>query len=167
MPKPADGEALPRLILARGHVQPLWAGHPWVFAQAVARWEGSAAPGAELVVCDARGEPLGRALHSPGSAIVARLYTRDAARPIDAALFEERLRLASERRQRLGLPSVETTGLRLVHAEGDDLPGLIVDRMGDVLCVQWGSIGLWRREAEILDLLERLFAPRAIVDRSS
>ena len=162
-----DLAALPRLILARGHVQPIWAGHPWVFAQAVARWEGSAEPGAEVLVCDARGQPIGRALHSPGSAIVARLFTRDAARPIDVALFAERLRLASERRQRLGLPSSETTGLRLVHAEGDDLPGLIVDRMGDVLCVQWGSIGLWQRQAEILDLLERLFAPRAIVDRSS
>src|SRR6185295_10469213 len=150
-----DLAALPRLILARGHVQPIWAGHPWVFAQAVARWEGSAEPGAEVLVCDARGQPIGRALHSPGSAIVARLFTRDAARPIDAALFDERLRLASERRQRLGLPNVETTGLRLVHAEGDEL------------CVQWGSIGLWRRQAEILELLERRFAPRAIVDRSS
>jgi 23S rRNA (cytosine1962-C5)-methyltransferase len=148
-------------------VQPIWAGHPWVFAQAVARWEGSAEAGDEVLVCDARGEPIGRALHSPGSAIVARLFTRDAARPIDTSLFEERLRLAIERRQRLGLPNAETTGLRLVHAEGDDLPGLIVDRMGDALSVQWGSIGLWRRAAEILDLLERLLGPRAIVDRSS
>jgi 23S rRNA (cytosine1962-C5)-methyltransferase len=167
MSKPTDAPALPRLILARGHVQPIWAGHPWVFAQAVARWEGSAPPGGELIVCDARGEPLGRALHSPGSAIVARLYTRDAAQPIDAALFEGRLRLAIERRAHLGLPSSETTGLRLVHAEGDDLPGLVVDRMGDTLSVQWGSIGLSQRAEQILDLLERLLAPRAIVDRTS
>lgn len=167
MSKPADAPTLPRLILARGHVQPIWAGHPWVFAQAVARWEGSAEPGGELVVCDARGEPIGRALHSPGSALVARLYTRDPARPIDAALFEQRLRLAIERRARLGLPSSETTGLRLVHAEGDDLPGLVVDRLGDVLSVQWGSIGLSQRAEVILDLLERLLAPRAIVDRTS
>jgi 23S rRNA (cytosine1962-C5)-methyltransferase len=167
MSPPADARALPRLFLARGHVMPIWAGHPWVFAQAVARWEGSAEPGAEVLVCDARGEPIGRALHSPGSAIVARLFTRDPARPIDAVLFEERLTLAIERRRRLGLPDAETTGLRLVHAEGDDLPGLIVDRLGDVLSVQWGSIGLWQRRAVILDLLERLLAPRAIVDRSS
>src|SRR5262245_5622636 len=159
--------SLPRLILARGHVQPIWAGHPWVFAQAVARWEGSAEPGGEVVVCDARGEPLGRALHSPGSAIVARLFTRDPSCPIDAALFEARLRQALERRQCLGLPSADTTGLRLVHAEGDDLPGLIVDRLGADLCVQWGSIGLAQREEQILDLLERLCGPRAIVDRTS
>jgi 23S rRNA (cytosine1962-C5)-methyltransferase len=167
MSKPAEMAALPRLILARGHVQPIWAGHPWVFAQAVARWEGAAQAGDEVIVCDARGEPLGRALHSPGSAIVARLFTRDPACPIDGALFERRLRLALERRQRLDLPNAETTGLRLVHAEGDDLPGLVVDRMGDVLSVQWGSIGLVQREAEILDLLERLLEPRAIVDRTS
>jgi 23S rRNA (cytosine1962-C5)-methyltransferase len=167
MSKPADMADLPRLILARGHVQPIWAGHPWVFAQAVARWEGQAAPGAEVVVCDARGEPLGRALHSPGSAIVARLFTRDPARPIDADLFEERLRRALERRARLGLPSADTTGLRLVHAEGDDLPGLVVDRLGDALSVQWGSIGLAQRADQLLDLLERLLQPRAIVDRTS
>ena len=167
MSLPPEAHALPRLILARGHVMPIWAGHPWVFAQAVARWEGSAEPGSEVLVCDARGEPIGRALHSPGSAIVARLFTRDAGQPIDAALFEQRLLLAIERRRRLGLPDSETTGLRLVHAEGDDLPGLIVDRMGDALSVQWGSIGLWQRRGEILDLLESLLAPRAIVDRTS
>ena len=142
MSKSAEMSALPRLILAHGHVQPIWAGHPWVFAQAVARWEGSAEAGDEVLVCDARGEPIGRALHSPGSAIVARLFTHDPARPIDTSLFEERLRLAIERRQRLGLPSAKTTSLRLVHAEGDDLPGLIVDRMSDALNVQWDSIGL-------------------------
>ncbi|MEY4550579.1 MAG: hypothetical protein RL685_6774 [Pseudomonadota bacterium] len=167
MSQPAEVAALPRLILARGHVQPLWAGHPWVFAQAVARWEGKPGAGDEVLVCDAHGAPLGRALHSPGSAIVARLFTRGADCPIDIALFEQRLRQAIERRQRSQLPSGETTGYRLVHAEGDDLPGLIVDRMDDVLCVQWGSVGLAQRSEQILDLLERLLAPRAIVDRSS
>lgn len=159
--------ALPRLILARGHVQPIWAGHPWVFAQAVARWEGKPGAGAEVLVCDAHGTPIGRALHSPGSAIVARLFTRQADRAIDLGLFEQRLRDAIERRTRLGLPSAGTTGYRLVHAEGDDLPGLIVDRMDDVLCVQWGSIGLAQRDEQLLELLQQLLAPRAIVDRSS
>ncbi len=167
MSRQPEHSELPRLILARGHVQPVWAGHPWVFAQAVARWEGKPGAGDEVLVCDAHGMPLGRALHSPGSAIVARVFTRSADCAIDPGLFEQRLRQAIERRTRLGLPSRETTGYRLVHAEGDDLPGLIVDRMGDALCVQWGSIGLAQRAEQLLELLEHLLAPRAIVDRTS
>ncbi len=164
--------ALPRVTLQAGHVQPVWAGHPWVFAQAVARVEGQPAPGDEVLVCDAKGTPLGRGLHSPKSAIAVRLFTRDAAEPVDAALFERRIRLAVARRASLQLPdettpALRTTGFRLVHAEGDGLPGLIVDRLGDVLAVQWGTLGLKQREQMILDVLERELAPRAIVDRTS
>ena len=171
MSKPSEsvsGGALAQLTLEPGHVQPIWAGHPWVFAQAAARWSGAKPEaGAEVLVCDPRGVPLGRGLYSPGSAIVVRLFTRNPERAIDAALFAERLELALERRRRLGLPNAETTGLRLVHAEGDDLPGLIVDQLGDSLAVQWGSIGLVQRSTDILDLLERRLSPRAIVDRTS
>ncbi len=138
-----------------------------MFAQAVARLEGAPAAGAELEICDARGTSLGRGLYSPGSAIIARVFSRDPAVPVDAALFEQRLSAAVARRRDLGLPSGDTTGFRVVHAEGDGLPGLVVDRLGEVLAVQWGSIGLWQRREVILDLLERLLSPRAIVDRSS
>jgi 23S rRNA (cytosine1962-C5)-methyltransferase len=158
---------LRRLTLKAGHVQPVWAGHPWVFAQAVARLDGDPGPGDEVLVCDPKGEPLGRGLYSPASAIAARLYTRDPNVPVDSALFERRIQLAIERRRGLGLPSPQTTGLRWIHAEGDGLPGLIVDGLGDALAVQIGTIGLWQRKEWILDLLERQLRPRAIVDRSS
>src|SRR5262245_38479756 len=100
--------ALARLSLKAGHVQPVWAGHPWVFAQAVARVDGEALPGGEVLVCDAKGAPLGRGLYSPGSAIVARLFTRNDGEAVDAALFERRIRLAVARRAALKLPSDET-----------------------------------------------------------
>ncbi|HLV67779.1 MAG TPA: class I SAM-dependent rRNA methyltransferase [Polyangiaceae bacterium] len=154
------------ITLKAGHVQPVWAGHPWVFAQAIERIEGGVGPGDEVLVRDGRGNTLGRGLYSPGSAIPVRLYTRNPNRPIDARLFEERLQAAIARRRVLGLPSEQTTGFRLVHAEGDALPGLIVDRLGDVLAVQLGTIGMKRREGVLLDLLTRLLAPRAIVDRT-
>lgn len=160
-------EMIGSVTLKPGHVQPVWAGHPWVFAQAVERVEGGARPGDEVVVRDARGNALGRGLYSPGSAIVVRIYTRDAERPIDASLIQERVRAAIRRRQTLGFPSEATTGFRLVHAEGDDLPGLVVDRLGDVLAVQFGTIGMKQRERAVLDALEHELAPRAIIDRTS
>lgn len=155
------------VVLKPGHVQPVWAGHPWVYAQAVERIEGGALAGDEVTVVDGRGNVLGRGLYSPRSAIVVRLYTHDRQTRIDAALFRQRLEAASERRRRLGLPSEDTDGYRLVHAEGDDLPGLVVDRYGDVLVFQVGTSGIKRHEAEILDALEHALGPRAIVDRSS
>jgi 23S rRNA (cytosine1962-C5)-methyltransferase len=155
------------VTLKPGHVQPIWAGHPWVYAQAVERVEGGAVAGDEVRVRDARGNALGRGLYSPGSAIVVRLYTRDANEPIDGALLVRKIQAAVGRRKTLGLPSDATTGFRLVHAEGDDLPGLIVDRFADVLVVQIGTIGIKRREHSVFDALGSELNPRAVVDRSS
>jgi 23S rRNA (cytosine1962-C5)-methyltransferase len=155
------------VVLKAGHVQPVWAGHPWVFAQAVERIEGGAQSGDEVEVKDARGNFLGRGLYSPGSAIPVRILTRDRDRHIDAKLLGSRVETAIARRRALGLPSVDTTAVRLVHAEGDELPGLIVDLLGDVVSVQFGTVGMKRRETVILDALERTLAPRAIVDRTS
>lgn len=148
-------------------MQPVWAGHPWVFAQAVAKIEGQPEPGAEVVVCGPKGEALGRGLYSPSSAIVVRLFTRDPERALDEAFFEQRIVRALERRRVQQLPSAETTGYRALHAEGDGLPGLVVDVFGDALAVQWGTVGLARRAGVLLDVLERVFAPRAIVERTS
>src|SRR6186713_1706558 len=136
--------AMGAVVIRAGHVQPVWAGHPWVFAQAVERIEGGVQAGDEVEVRDARGNSLGRGLYSPGSAIVVRLYTRSAQTPIDGALFAERIESALERRESFELPSAETNAVRLVNSEGDDLPGLIVDRLGDALSVQFGTIGVKR-----------------------
>ncbi|HEY6080964.1 MAG TPA: class I SAM-dependent rRNA methyltransferase [Polyangiaceae bacterium] len=155
------------VVLKPGHVQPVWAGHPWVFAQAVERIEGGAQGGDEVEVKDARGNFLGRGLYSPGSAIPVRILTREREQRVDAKLLGSRIAAAVERRRRLGLPSSETNAVRLVHAEGDDLPGLIVDQLGDVLSVQLATLGMKQRETSILDALEQQLRPRAIVDRTS
>ena len=154
------------VIVKAGHVQPIWAGHPWVFAQAIERIEGGVAPGDDVLVRDARGNTLGRGLYSPGSALPVRLFTRDAHTAIDGALFATRIERAIARRAALGLPSKATSAVRLVHAEGDDLPGLVIDQLGSVVAVQLGTIGLKRREGVILDLITKLLQPRAIVDRT-
>jgi 23S rRNA (cytosine1962-C5)-methyltransferase len=155
-----------------GHVQPVWAGHPWVYAQAIERVEGKPAAGDEVSVVDPRGNLLGRGFYSPGSAIPVRILVRDAETRLDATFFKARVERASARRRDLGLPSASvatsdahTTGYRLVHAEGDELPGLIVDRFGDALVVQLLTIGMKAREAMIFDALLAL-GVKTIVDRT-
>lgn len=154
------------VTLRPGHVQPVWAGHPWVFAQAVAGGLDALEPGQEVRVLDAQGRFLGRGLCSPKSALAVRIYTRED-RPIDAALFAERVELALQRRHLLGLPSAHTNGYRLIHAEGDGLPGLVVDRFGEVLVVQCATVGLQQRRQQICELLQDKLRPLAIFDRTS
>ncbi len=167
---PDPRTALPTVWLKAGHVQPVWMGHPWVYAQAIDRVEGGATAGDEVAVLDPRGNLLGRGFYSPGSAIPVRVLLRDDTTRLDAAFFRSRIERALRLRASLGLPSAQTTGFRLIHAEGDGLPGLIVDRYDDVLAVQLGTIGLKQREAQVLDALWSLpgvGAPRAIIDRTS
>lgn len=160
----------PKVTLKAGHVRPVWTGHPWVFAQAIAQIEGGAVAGDEVVVVDPRGAVLGHGLYTPRSAIPVRMFTHDDT-PVDGALLRRRLERAIQHRRDLGFPSLahghETNAYRLVHAEGDGLPGLVVDVLGDVLVVQIGTIGIKRREGLVFDVLSEALAPRAIVDRTS
>jgi 23S rRNA (cytosine1962-C5)-methyltransferase len=148
-------------------VQPVWLGHPWVYAQAVERVEGGAQAGDEVSVVDPRGNFLGRGFYSPGSAIPVRLLVRDEQTRLDASFFRARIEQAIALRASLGLPSEDTNGYRVVHAEGDGLPGLIVDRFGDVLALQLGTIGMKMREVLVQETLWEQFRCRAIVDRTS
>jgi 23S rRNA (cytosine1962-C5)-methyltransferase len=158
---------MPKLALKPGHVQPVWAGHPWVYAQAIQRIEGGAMAGDEIEVVDPRGNFIGRGFYSPGSAIPVRILVRDRATPLDAGFFRVRVERAVERRKVFGLPSRETNALRMVNADGDDLPGLVIDVFGDVAVVQIGTVGMKRREALLLDAIQEAIHPRAIADRTS
>lgn len=158
---------MPKVTLLPGHVQPVWAGHPWIFAQAIARIEGGATAGDAMDVFDPKGNFLGRGLYSPGSAIPVRLYTRDPNVQLDAAFFIRKIEQAVTLRRSLGLPSERTNAYRLIHAEGDDLPGLIVDVYADVAVVQLGTIGMKRRQSLVFDALERVLGCRTIIDRTS
>jgi 23S rRNA (cytosine1962-C5)-methyltransferase len=161
--------------LRPGHVQPLWAGHPWVYAQAIARIEGGKpSPGDEVRVIDPQGHLIGRGFWSPRQAIPVRLFTRDDETDLEsAAWLVERLRAATRRRRSIGLPDVGTNGYRLMHAEGDGVPGLVIDRFGTdeqgrggVAVVQAGTAGLRRRAHLLLEAIEEVLAPEAILDRT-
>ncbi len=124
-------------------------------------------PGDEVNVVDPRGNFLGRGFYSAGSAIAVRILTRDAGLPIDASFFRARLERAEAMRRAHGLGgSGETTGYRVVHAEGDELAGLIVDRFGEVVVVQFLTLGMKQREALVFEAIADVLRPRAMIDRT-
>lgn len=153
--------------LARGRVQPVWAGHPWVYAQAIERVEGAPAPGDVVDVLDPEGRHHGRGYWSPRSAIPVRIATRDPHDPLDGPSIGRKIEAARALRKRFHLPSADTTGYRLVHAEGDGLPGLVVDVLGDTAVVQLLSIGMKRREDEVFAHVARVAGVETVIEVAS
>jgi len=151
-------DAMPLLVLKRGDERRLRGGHPWVFSNELAPLPEGLQPGDLVRLADHRGQELGWGLWSRGSLIAVRLLSRGATAPGDAAWFRGRLEAAAARRAHLGRETC-----RLAFAESDDLPGLIVDRYGEVLSVQCLTQGMERRKAEIAAALGELFAPRALL----
>lgn len=109
--------------------------HPWIFSGAVARVQDSPEKGATVEVVAAGGELLGRAAYSPESNIRARMWTWEADERVDIEFFHSRLQRALDLRKNLAVES-SANACRLVYAESDGLPGLIVDRYGQALVVQ-------------------------------
>jgi 23S rRNA (cytosine1962-C5)-methyltransferase len=147
--------------LREGRERSLLRRHPWVFEGSIAR--GSADAG-ELVRVEAHdGRFLAWGAYSPASAIRVRAWSFDAAERIDAGFLARRLAQAIALRGRLAIAS---DGQRLVHGEADGLPGLVVDRYGDVLSVQFGAAGVDRWREAIADALAGLTGLSRIYERS-
>ncbi len=155
--------ARPVAHLSVGRSKRVRQGHPWVFSNEIEMTEAvkRLAPGTIATLVDAGGERLGVVSFNPHSLIAARILSRDAGAVIDTVFIETRLGAALAMRGAL----YDTPHYRLVHAEADGLPGLIVDRLGDVFVVQLNSAGMDRLGGEITAALETLFKPRAIVLR--
>jgi 23S rRNA (cytosine1962-C5)-methyltransferase len=137
-------------------------GHPWIYAADVESVGDDVQGGDVVRVEDARGWFFGQALYSKASKISLRWLAWDDA-PIDDALFRTRLETADALRRR---EYPEDTAYRVVHGEADQLPGLVVDRFGDCLSVQFLHAGTERKKQFFVDLLAAHFKPRAIVNRS-
>ncbi|HYO70477.1 MAG TPA: class I SAM-dependent rRNA methyltransferase [Archangium sp.] len=154
-------DGLPQVSLIRRGVERWQAGHPWIYR---ADLNGDPAlQGGEVVrVVDTRGWFLGKAFYSKQSKISLRWLSYEDV-PVDTDFFRQRLALADAMRRR-ALPGEST--YRVVHGEADLLPGLVVDRYGDSLSVQFLIPGTEQRKQLLTDLLVELFTPRAIVNRS-
>jgi len=135
--------------------------HPWVFDGAIAKGGGDA--GETVRVESAEGAFLAWGACSPRSRIRVRVWSFDEGQRIDAAFFRERLRKAIALREPLRIAS---DGVRLVHGESDGLPGLVVDRYGDILVAQFSSCGAERWKAVLADALLELTGLGKLYERS-
>jgi 23S rRNA (cytosine1962-C5)-methyltransferase len=154
----------PVLRLRPNHGRRAASGHPWVFSNELAL-EADAKnlpPGGLVRLEDSRGRKLGVATFNPHSLIAARILDRDPRAVIDQAWLEGRLRAALDLRERL-FPS---GCYRLVHAEADGLPGLVIDRYRDVVTMQLNTAGMDRLTEPLLAALDAVIAPRAVVLRN-
>ncbi len=153
--------AEPNVTVTRRGADRFTAGHPWIYRSDLA--SDPRLPGGEVVrVLDQRGWYRGRAFYSSKSQIALRLLTRED-EPCDRAFFQRRLEAA----RGLRLTTFgDADAWRLSHGEADLLPGLVVDRYGDYLSVQLLSQGAEARRELIRDVLQDLFHPKGIVERS-
>lgn len=156
---------IPRILLKPGREKSVRQRHPWVFSGAIASIEGSPSPGEVVEVVDASGRFLARGGYSPRSQIRVRLCTWDADEAVDRDFLCRRLERALSGRLALENDPA-TTAYRLVHAESDGLPGVIVDRYGPYLVLQllsWGA-EVWREE--LVALLAERYTPQGIYERT-
>jgi 23S rRNA (cytosine1962-C5)-methyltransferase len=155
-------DLLPTVLLKPGEADRIVAGHPWIYHSSVLRLTHPATDGQLVQVKDHRQRFLGVGFYNSKSRINVRVLGPERA-DIDQAFFEERLGAALAVRQR-HLPGA--TSFRVANAESDFLSGLIVDKYEDVLVVQISSLGMEQRKALIVAALQKLFSPRALLERS-
>ena len=136
-------------------------GHPWAFSNEIMMdAEARAiAPGTPVTLTTAGGERMGLAFFNPHTLIAARVLTRDSDAVIDRAFFAGRIRAALQLRERLYAEPY----YRLVHAEADGLPAVVIDRMGDVLVVQLNAAGPDLARDDIVAALVETLNPKAVV----
>jgi 23S rRNA (cytosine1962-C5)-methyltransferase len=157
--------SLPPLRLKKNEERRLKAGHLWVYSNEVditATPLKAFEPGTGVSIEDARGHSLGTGYVNPNSLICARLVSRDPGYVLDQSLITHRLNIALSLRQRL----FPKPYYRLVHGEGDNLPGLVVDRFDEVLVVQITTAGMELHKQAVIAALDKVLKPAAIVLRN-
>lgn len=155
----------PVLFLKKREDRRLRTGHPWVYSNEVDVDRSPLAafePGQQVEVRAQDGRALGMAYVNPRTLISARLYSRHVGEGLDSALIARRVARALALRERL----FDSPQYRLVHGEGDGLPGLVVDRYGALLVVQLGTAGMERLRAEVLAVLRDLTGASVVVLRN-
>ena len=139
--------------------------HPWIFASSIGKLEGSPGKGETVRIGNTKGQVLGWGAYSPDSQIRVRVWSFDPAETIDVAFFRKKLLRAIDLRQTAAYDS-RTNAYRLVHAESDGLPGLIVDQYGEVLVMQCLNAGIEFWRDLLADLLMEITGAACLYERS-
>jgi len=157
-----------RINLRRGKEASPLRQHPWIFSGAVGRMEEQPSDGEAVEIYSNKGKYLATGHYQSGKSIVVRLCSFE---PTDLgdAFWKERIQKAYNFRSRLGLPTEKTNCYRLLHGEGDGLPGLIIDVYAKTVVVQCHSIGMHRQMTQITNALQEVFGKNleAIYDKSA
>ena len=157
--------ATARIWLKPKKDSPIAAGQVWVFKNDIARVEGAFENGGPADLVDMDGKFLGRGLVSLDSNLLFRIFARQPV-PIDNRFLRRRISEAIDLRKRSCLPNPETNAFRLVFAEADGLPGLVVDRFGDGLVLSALTVGIDRRKADLARELLALTGLKSVYERS-
>lgn len=156
--------SLPVLRVKPQEERRIQGGRPWIYANELTLDAAAKAlpPGGLVRVLDAHGNALGIGSFNIHSLIAVRLYTRATDRAVDAAFLGEKLRAALALRDRFFTEPF----YRLVHAEGDALPGFVIDRFGDAYAVQANTAGASLLTPALLEAMQAVLQPRAVVLRN-
>ncbi len=150
-----------KAVLIPGKEKRVFSRHPWIFRSDIARVEGDIIPGDVLDICSSKGKFLARGFYNPASQIALRILTyRD--EPIDRDFIAGRVREAISYRRTFA----DLHSCRMIFAESDRLPALIVDSFGDVLVLQCLALGMERFKQDVVDALVSELHPAGIWERN-
>ncbi len=143
------------IILKKGKEQSILRRHPWLFSGAIHKYEGELNDGDWVKVVDGGGQVLGYGHYQKGS-ITVRLLSFDKAEP-SSTFFRDRISVAAQQRANINIQTSTTNAFRLIHGEGDGLPGLIVDMYNGVAVVQAHSHGMHHDRVKIAEGIKDVF----------
>ncbi|HMP29430.1 MAG TPA: class I SAM-dependent rRNA methyltransferase, partial [Saprospiraceae bacterium] len=139
--------------LIKGRDQSLLRFHPWVFSGAIKSMDDGITDGEVVNICDFKKNIIGKGHYQSGTSIAIRVLTT-IDEPIDSAFWSKRIKNAIDfRKNILNFPSITTNTFRLIHGEGDLLPGLIIDIYNDTAVIQCHSKGMMLSQGQIRDAL--------------
>ncbi|HEY9776608.1 MAG TPA: class I SAM-dependent rRNA methyltransferase [Planktothrix sp.] len=154
-----------KVSIKKGREWQLHRGHPWLFSGGISQVPGKAAPGDVVDIIDVDGQFVARGYFNPSCDIAVRILTRDADEEIDKEFVRRRILQAVELRNQC-IDHATTNVYRLVNAEGDFLPGIIVDKFADVYVVQSHTAGADKLLADVVVVLEECMNPQVVVIRN-
>lgn len=154
----------PEITLKKGREDALLRGHPWIFSGAIASVSGHPEAGDVVLIRDAVGHPLALGFYHPQTDIALRVLTRECEENISAYFWQSRLHAAYKLRQRI-IPE-QTNAYRLINAEGDGFPGLIVDVYNQTLVLSVSTAGMEKQKQQVLNALISQFKPLRVYENS-